>query len=241
MRKCVIFDLDGTLLDTAEDITAAANRALIRLGMRERTVAEIRSFLGDGILALMTRAMCSEGDVTHGVELFREYYAGNTANLTRPYAGVEDLLDILTARGVSAAIVSNKPQYAVTELANTFFPRMTVAVGDADGLRIKPAPDTCFAAMERLGVRADDCVYVGDSDVDIETARNAGIPCVSVCWGFRSEEFLREHGADRIAHDADELLCLLEAEGIPRESNEAGNAVRGSCPNPTGNTVERRR
>lgn len=213
MRKAVIFDMDGTLLDTLEDLYLSANASLVQFGFPEKTLEEIRQFVGNGAINLMRRAV-PEGEKNHHFEdclqTFRKYYGEHLNDHTRPYDGIPELLQKLSEEGVPMAIVSNKPDFAVRELNERYFGgRIRTAIGESEGVRRKPAPDTVEQAAKELGVRMEDCIYVGDSEVDLETAKNCGIPCVSVTWGFRSGEMLREMGAEQMVEDTGGLYRIL--------------------------------
>lgn len=196
-----IFDLDGTLLDTLGDLTASTNHALRSHGMKEHGKEAIRGFVGNGVRLLIERSVPQNTPpeaVEEVLNTFRGYYMQHHLDTTRPYPGIEDLLYRLKQHGKMTAIVSNKFDAATKELARHFFPQtIDVAVGEheAEGIRKKPAPDTVEEALRLLGAQKEGAVYVGDSDVDIATARNCGLPCISVLWGFRSEDFLRKCGA----------------------------------------------
>ena len=201
MYSVYIFDLDGTLLDTLGDLAAAVNYALRRHGFPEHSIDDVRSFVGNGVRVLMQRAV-PDGEANPLFEdvlaAFRSYYLEHSLDTTRPYDGIPELLAELRRRGCRTAVVSNKFDAATKELCRYFFAdTIEVAVGEheAEGIRKKPAPDTVEEALRQLGVTKEGAVYVGDSDVDILTARNAGLPCVSVLWGFRTREFLQAHGA----------------------------------------------
>lgn len=196
-----IFDLDGTLLNTLDDLAAAVNYALRMHGMPEHTIEDVRRFVGNGVRLLMVRAI-PQGDKNPLFEdtfkTFREYYMDHSLDHTRPYEGVPELLKELRDKGKRTAVVSNKFYAATRELCRHFFPdTIEVAIGEheAEGIRKKPAPDTVNEAFKQLGVGKENAVYVGDSDVDLATARNSGLPCISVLWGFRDKEFLKENGA----------------------------------------------
>lgn len=207
-----IFDLDGTLLDTLSDLAASVNHALRTHGLPEHSIDDVRRFVGNGVRKLMERAVPDGAanplfDETFAT--FRQYYMAHSLDTTRPYEGIPETLEALKARGCHLAVVSNKMMAATQELCRHFFPdTIEVAIGEdeAAGIRRKPAPDTVFAALEALGVGKEDAVYVGDSDVDIQTARNAGIPCISVLWGFRDRDFLLQNGAETIISTPSELL-----------------------------------
>lgn len=196
-----IFDLDGTLLDTLDDLAAAVNYALRSYGMPEHSREEVRRFVGNGVRMLMIRAI-PDGERNPQFEevfsTFRQYYLEHSLDRTRPYDGIPEMLERLKQRGCRLAVVSNKFDAATKELCRHFFAdTIEVAVGEheAEGIRKKPAPDTVNEALSQLGVDRLDAVYVGDSDVDLQTARNAGLPCISVLWGFRDKDFLLANGA----------------------------------------------
>ena len=210
--KTFIFDLDGTLLDTLGDLAAAVNYALREHGMPEHSIDDVRRFVGNGVRKLMERAM-PDGTANPEFEAtfatFRQYYMAHSLDTTRPYDGIPEMLAALKARGCRLAVVSNKMMAATQELCQYFFPdTIEVAIGEneAEGIRKKPAPDTVFAALRQLEVGEEDAVYVGDSDVDLETARQSGLPCISVLWGFRDRDFLIKHGAKTFVSAPQELL-----------------------------------
>ncbi len=211
--RTIVFDLDGTLLDTLADLSAAVNHALRLHAMPERSVREVRDFVGNGVRRLMERAVpegTPEAVFENVFAAFRTYYAAHCLDQTRPYPGILPLLQQLKARGCRMAIVSNKLQPAVTELNHRFFKDfITTAIGESATVRRKPCPDAVLAALHAMGSRPGEAVYVGDSEVDIETARRAGVDCVTVLWGFRDEEFLRESGAQRCIKQPEELLALV--------------------------------
>lgn len=213
MYDTYIFDLDGTLLDTLDDLAAAVNYALRQHGMPEHTREDVRRFVGNGVRLLMTRAIPDGEDnplFEATFQTFREYYMEHSLDTTRPYDGIPELLGELRARGKRVAVVSNKFYAATSELCHHFFPdTVEVAIGEheAEGIRKKPAPDTVKEAFRQLGVDSRNAVYVGDSDVDLQTARNAGLPCISVLWGFRDHAFLEAHGATTFVTTPEEILC----------------------------------
>lgn len=214
--QTVVFDLDGTLLNTLEDLSDSANYALAACGCPARTLEEIRTFVGNGVGKLIHRAL-PEGS---GPELeakclacFRAHYLKNMENKTAPYPGVLPMLDRLSAAGLGLAVVSNKFDGAVKELCAGYFgSRIPVAIGESPLVARKPAPDGVRRALEELGRSPASAVYVGDSEVDLMTARNAGLPCIAVSWGFRPRALLLEHGADTIADTPEELADLLLRE-----------------------------
>ena len=213
MYHTAIFDLDGTLLDTLQDLADSTNYALALHHMPTRTVEEVRRFVGNGVGLLIHRAV-PEGTEqeleTQVLKDFRAHYLINMEHKTAPYPGVLELLDKLRAAGIHTAVVSNKFDGAVKGLCETYFgSRVEVAIGESQGVARKPAPDTVFRALAELNAQPEGAVYIGDSDVDIQTAKNAGLPCISVSWGFRDEAFLNEHGASVIAATREELADLL--------------------------------
>lgn len=214
MYSTYIFDLDGTLLDTLEDLAAAVNYALRQHGMPEHSVDAVRCFVGNGVRLLMERATpdgAANPSFEKVFETFRQYYMAHSLDTTKPYEDIPQVLASLRARGCRVAVVSNKMMAATQELCRYFFSdTVEVAIGEdeASGIRKKPAPDTVDAALQALGVEKDGAVYVGDSDVDILTACHAGIPCISVLWGFRDKAFLQSHGATTYITHPDELLKL---------------------------------
>ena len=196
----VLFDMDGTLLDTLADICSAANYTLRAMGYPERTLAEMRRFVGNGAEMQMRRALGAAADeetVKRALEIYKPYYAAHCQVETRPYAGVTELLAALKREGFRMAVVSNKPDEAVKPLARQHFGTLLdAAMGETAQRRRKPAPDMVNDALAALGAEKARAVYVGDSEVDIETARNAEIACISVCWGFRGREQLAQAGAE---------------------------------------------
>lgn len=208
-----IFDLDGTLLSSLDDLAASTNYALRWAGMPERTLEEVRMFVGNGVKLLMERAI---PDGLHNPRFeevyakFREHYLMHNLDRTRPYDGVLELLAELKRRGKKLAIVSNKFYAATQDLAHHFFAdTIEVAIGERENIRKKPAPDTVLEALRQLGASKDGAVYIGDSDVDVMTAKNSGLPCISVLWGFRDKEFLIEHGANLFVETPHDILAKL--------------------------------
>ena len=210
MYKTYIFDLDGTLLNTLGDLAASTNYALRQYGMPEHTIDDVRRFVGNGVGKLIERAI-PEGLANSQYEdvlaTFRKHYMLHSLDTTAPYPGIESLLHSLRSHGCNVAVVSNKFYNATVELCRHFFAdTVEVAIGERENIRRKPAPDTVFEAMRQLGVSGEDTVYVGDSDVDVATARNSGIPCISVLWGFRDRDFLIEHGATTFVNTPEDIL-----------------------------------
>ena len=211
--KAIIFDLDGTLTDTLEDLFLSTNYALRSCGLPERSLDEIRRFVGNGVRKLIERAV-PEGTETRMsercFEIFRTHYVVHCQDHTCLYPGIASLLTSLHAKGYLMAVVSNKIQASVTELAHTFFQGVIdVAIGEQTGIPRKPAPDMVQAALAQLGATASEAIYVGDSEVDLLTAANAGLPCISVLWGFRSRDFLLAQGASMLAESPQDILKLV--------------------------------
>ena len=207
-----VFDLDGTLLDTLGDLAASTNYALRTYGMPEHSLDDVRRFVGNGVRVLMERAVPQGADNPQfeaAFQTFREHYMQHSLDTTKPYDGIIETLEALKAEGCRLAVVSNKMMAATQELCRHFFrDTIEVAIGEheAQGIRKKPAPDTVNEAFRQLGVGKERAVYVGDSDVDILTARNSGLPCISVLWGFRDRDFLIQHGAETFISAPSELL-----------------------------------
>ncbi len=211
--QTVLFDLDGTLLDTLEDMTDALNRTMALHGLPERTNKEVRSFVGNGARRLIELAAAGV-DGERLEQILADYkldYDRNYLIKTAPYPGIMELLETLRREGVKIGVVSNKPDSTVQELNTALFRGLAdVCVGEKAGVRRKPAPDTVLAAMAELQSTPEETVYVGDSEVDIATARAAGIRCISVTWGFRDRDVLIEAGAETFADSCEALLELLK-------------------------------
>nr|WP_315089233.1 HAD family hydrolase [uncultured Prevotella sp.] len=205
-----IFDLDGTLLSTLNDLATSTNYALRWAGMPERTIEEIRMFVGNGVKLLMERAIPNGINNPRFEETyakFREHYLEHNLDTTSPYDGIPELLRELKRRGKKLAIVSNKFYAATQDLAKHFFPdTIEVAIGERETIRKKPAPDTVLEALRQLGASKEGAVYIGDSDVDIMTAKNCGLPCISVLWGFRDKDFLIQHGGTIFVNKPSDIL-----------------------------------
>ena len=209
----VIFDLDGTILNTAEDLCGSLNYVLEKYGLPERSVSDTKRFLGNGIRRLIELG-AGEGVPPETLDAmfadFKVHYGVHCLDRTRPYEGIPELVAALRAAGRKTAVVSNKADFAVQELVDRFFPDLFgCAVGEREGVRRKPCPDSVNEALARLGADRKTAVYVGDSEVDIATAKNAGMECLSVSWGFRTEDDLRASGAERIVGTVEELRRLL--------------------------------
>ena len=210
--KTYIFDLDGTLLDTLGDLAVSVNYALRTHGLPEHSIDDVRRFVGNGVRKLMERAVPAGADnplFEDTLATFRQHYMEHSLDTTRPYEGVPETLAALKAQGCLLAVVSNKMMAATQALCSHFFPEtIEVAIGEDEtaGICKKPAPDTVFTALKTLGVGKENAVYVGDSDVDILTALNSGIPCISVLWGFRDRDFLQQNGAETFISAPEELL-----------------------------------
>lgn len=211
--KTLIFDLDGTLLNTLLDLASSVNYAMRECGFNERTTDEIRRFIGNGVAVLIQRSVpdgISEEEYKKALDIFKTHYKENSRKNTAPYDGICDLLRKLKEDGYNLAIVSNKIDFAVKDLRDEFFNGLIdVAIGDSDAARKKPEPDMVYKAIEELGVDKESCVYIGDTDVDIETARNSGMDCISVSWGFRLRSELEEYGATMIADCAEDILKFV--------------------------------
>lgn len=207
-----IFDLDGTLLNTLNDLAASCNYALQSYGFPEHSVDDVRRFVGNGVRLLMCRAI-PDGDNNPKFEdcyaCFREHYLHHNLDTTAPYPGIMDMIKALNANGKHIAVVSNKFYEATRALVRHFFgEEISVAIGERPDIHKKPAPDTVNEALRQLGVGREGAVYIGDSDVDIDTARNSGMPCISVLWGFRDKEFLLEYGATTLVATPEEILTI---------------------------------
>ena len=207
--KTYIFDLDGTLLSTLADLAASTNYALRTHHMPERSIDEVRRFVGNGVKKLMERAIpdgLNNPLFEEPFATFRQHYMQHNLDTTQPYPGIMQLLEQLKAEGKNIAVVSNKFYAATRELCRHFFGDLVpVAIGEREDIRKKPAPDTVIEALRELGVDKEGAVYIGDSDVDIMTAKNSGMPCVSVLWGFRDKEFLLEHGATTLISQPEDM------------------------------------
>jgi phosphoglycolate phosphatase len=214
--KLIIFDLDGTLLDTLDDLWHSVNFALTQHYLPTRTREQVRSFVGNGIRVLIQKAVpedCDPSVVDSVFTTFQNHYMHHSMDNTRMYDGIEHLLEELKRRNYNIAIASNKIDAAVQDLSDRFFKSyVTYAVGEGNGLNRKPSPDLLLACIKQTECRLDEVIYVGDSEVDIETAHNAQIPVVSVTWGFRDKDTLRELHPDYIINTPLELLPILSEQ-----------------------------
>ena len=205
-----IFDLDGTLLDTLGDLAASVNYALQRYGLPQHSRDEVRRMVGNGVRMLMERAVT--GGSQHPLfaaafDAFRQHYMEHSLDTTCPYEGITEMLTELKKQGKHTAVVSNKFDAATKSLCQHFFSGLVdVAIGESEHVRKKPAPDTVLEVMRQVGATKEQVVYIGDSDVDIATAANCGIPCISVLWGFRDRDFLLAHGATSLVEKPSEIL-----------------------------------
>ncbi len=212
MKYGIIFDLDGTLLDTLEDLYLSVNATMEKMGFPKRTKEEVCSFVGNGVPKLIERSLpdfATEKDFDLSLDFFKKYYGVHCMDNTCPYEGILTVLSEIKRCGYGVGVVSNKVDFAVRELCDRlFFGLVDVCRGQVDGVPTKPSPESVFAVMEKMN--SEKFIYVGDSDVDILTAKNAKIPCISVSWGFRSAEFLRENGAEHIVGNTKELVCVID-------------------------------
>ena len=206
MKIGILWDLDGTLLDTLEDLADGVNYALAQFGYPLRTLEEVRRFVGNGAKRLIDQAVPEDADPQPVFEVFRTYYSANCQIKTKPYEGIPEALAEL-GKKYPMAVVSNKPDMAVKPLCAQYFPGI-FARGESEDCPRKPAPDMVYKAMAEIGV--DSCVYVGDSEVDVLTAKNAGVPCLSVLWGFRDREEIEAAGGVYFCETREELVRKLE-------------------------------
>lgn len=233
MKQCklVVFDMDGTILDSLEDLSDSTNYALREHHMPERSIEEVRSFVGNGIGKLIERAVPegTEEELQKTVlDTFKGYYMLHCTDKTKPYEGILELLRSLREKGFLTAVVSNKVDAAVQDLCRDFFPGLfDMAVGEKEGIRKKPAPDSVFAVLEKLQIKKEQAVYIGDSDVDLDTAKNAGMEAIAVEWGFRTREFLQEHGAKQIVSTPAQILEALEVYTESQKIGTVGLVMEG--------------
>lgn len=211
--RLAIFDLDGTILDTLDDLTDSVNYALIEYGFSVRTKEEICSFVGNGIRLLIERAVpdgIDEKSVDNVFEAFKSYYKLHCADKTKPYKGIVECLKKLRQQNIKTAVVSNKADFAVQELCEQYFAGLfDFSVGEREGIEKKPSPDSVNEVLNILNEMKNNAVYIGDSEVDVQTAQNAGLNCISVTWGFRKREFLVNEGAKIFADTPEDMLQLI--------------------------------
>ncbi len=215
--KTIIFDLDGTLLDTLTDLHISVNYMLEKFGFPTRTRAEVRSYLGNGVRALVLCAL-PEGKkdmLEECLPVFKEYYNLHNADNTAPYDGVIEMLGLVKKMGIKSAIVSNKYNQAVQKLKDeTFTGLIDFALGEGEGIAPKPAPDGVLIALDKLGATKDESIYVGDSEVDLLTANNSALKCVACSWGFRDKDFLVNQGARNIIDEPIDIISLIKSGEI---------------------------
>jgi phosphoglycolate phosphatase len=213
-KKCVIFDLDGTLLYTLEDLKNSVNFALEKNNFPTRTLNEVREFVGNGIESLM-RSASPEGISEEAFYKcfcdFKEYYKIHSEDNTKEYDGITDVLKALKANGFLLAVVSNKADFAVNTLCKKYFPGLLdCAIGERDGIKRKPCPDSVNEVLKEFAVDKEKCFYVGDSDVDVKTANNAGVRCIACTWGFRSKVVLERENPEYIIDSPKEILEVVK-------------------------------
>ena len=230
MIDSIIFDLDGTLLDTLDDLTAAVNHALTAFGLAPIAKTRVRSFVGDGVKKMIERAVyfasvgkmpdmdgdndCDKSLVSACLTLFTEYYDKHSSDFTAPYVGVSDMLNAAKDLGLKTAIVTNKYDGAAKELKDIFFRSVDLIIGSQDGIRPKPAPDGVYMALRLLNSDAKHSIYVGDGETDMKTAKACGMPVVAVTWGFRDARVLKEYNPDFIIDKPSELFDALRDGGL---------------------------
>ncbi|MDD3185713.1 MAG: HAD family hydrolase [Anaerostipes sp.] len=211
--KAIIFDMDGTILNTLDDLKDSLNVVLKKNQYPLRSIEEVRSFVGNGIQKLIERAVpegISQDALNRVCMEFKAYYQEHCAIKTKPYDGIVELLKELREKGYLTAVVSNKADDAVQDLCKEYFPGLFhCALGEKEEIRKKPAPDSVFATLKELKVEAKDAIYIGDSEVDFQTSQNAKLDHIIVRWGFRDEDFLREQGATVFVSQPEEILKLL--------------------------------
>ena len=214
IKDTIIFDLDGTLLNTLEDLHACFNKAITEYGYPKRTLEEIKSFVGNGIKKAIERALpnnIDEFELNKIVNYFRNYYEQHMLELTKPYDGIIEMLEVLKSNNYKLAVVSNKYDAAVKQLCKNYFGKyIDIAIGESEEVRKKPEIDGVMKAIKELNSSIDNSIYIGDSDVDIKTAKNVGIPCISVLWGFRDKDFLIKNGGKFFAEKPKDIIKIIE-------------------------------
>ena len=210
----IVFDCDGTLLDTSTDLYNSVNYVLRKHNFPEKSLSEVKAALGNAVTYLMRQCLPStvaENELEPYIEEFKAYYGEHLKDTTAPYPGILDMLDVLRDQGYKLAIVSNKIQEGVTPLNKEYFGnRLPVAIGERPGLQRKPAPDMVLQALKELGSTPEESIYVGDSEVAVATAKNSGLLCIGVTWGFREESLLHELGVKHIARKAEDIITIIE-------------------------------
>ena len=215
-KKIIIFDLDGTLLNTLDDLTDSTNAMLEKFNYPKRTKEEVKNFVGNGVDKLIERAIPdgrNNPDFENCIKTFKKIYSENMYNKTEPYDGIIDMLEILRKNNYKTAVVSNKFDTAVKELCEKYFPNLidfSAGENEISGIRKKPAPDTIFKVLEYFNLKSENAVYIGDSEVDIQTAKNSDMQCISVCWGFKDRNFLISNGAEKIINNPSEIIEILK-------------------------------
>jgi len=215
-NKTVIFDLDGTLLYTLEDLKDSVNFALSKFNYPPKNLEEIRNFVGNGVKVLMELSIPqgkNNENFNECLAIFKTHYAQNMYNKTKPYDGIIEMLENLQNLGFKTAVVSNKFDLATKELCKKYFAeKIEIAIGESENIRKKPAPDSIFKVMEILNSNKNSTYFVGDSEVDIQTAQNAILHCISVTWGYKNEEFLLKNGAKFLANSPQEILKIITSQ-----------------------------
>ena len=215
-NKTVIFDLDGTLLYTLEDLKDSVNFALSKFNYPQKNLEEIKNFVGNGVKVLMELSIPqgkNNENFDECLAIFKTHYAQNMYNKTKPYDGIIEMLENLQNLGFKTAVVSNKFDLATKELCKKYFAeKIEIAIGESENIRKKPAPDSVFKVMEILNSNKNSTYFVGDSEVDIQTAQNANIKCISVTWGYKNEEFLLKNGAKFLANSPQEILKIITSQ-----------------------------
>lgn len=211
-KKAILFDMDGTLVDTVDDLAAALNFTLNKLGLPLKSRQEVQGYLGNGIVAMVELALPAnkKGKKEEASQIFKEYYKDHLADFTRPYEGIVELIAKLKQRNYRIAVISNKMQNALDALVHKFFgDSFEFIIGQRNDLKQKPAPDSVYLALELMNIDKEDAFYVGDSDVDLLTAKNSGVECISCSWGFKTKKQLIDYGASHIIDKPLELLNYL--------------------------------
>lgn len=213
-KDTIIFDLDGTLLNTLEDLHACINYAIDYCGYPKRSIEEIRNFVGNGIKKAIERALpegTSEEETEKVIAIFKEYYQKHLTEYTKPYDGIIKLLEELRAKGYKTGVVSNKYDKAVKALCKEYFGDLIqTAIGESEEIGKKPNPNGVLKAIKEVNSTKERTIYIGDSEVDIQTAKNANIPCISVLWGFKDKEFLEANGGNIFAKAPEDIIKIIE-------------------------------